>query len=81
MVRFLRATLSTRISRKNSMSHDGLQLVLELYYDGKLSMLKIVDNIGDIYGRTNIDSDHLQDDEIRVARVSLKPCRVNLAHW
>jgi vacuolar protein sorting-associated protein 13A/C len=65
-----------------SASLNGLQLVSELYYDGKPSTLKIVDDIGivgDIYQRTNID--RLRDDEIPDTRVSLKPCRVNPAHW
>lgn len=67
---------------KISASLNGLQLVSELYYDGKPSTLKIVDDIGivgDIYQRTNID--RLRDDEIPDTRVSLKPCRVNPAHW
>lgn len=50
---------------KISATLNGLQLASDLYYDGRLSTLKIVDDIsivGDIYQRANIDRS--QEDEI-----------------
>lgn len=57
-----------------SASLSGLQLVSDLYYDGKLSTLKIVDDIsiiGDICQRANID--RFQDNDTPDTQVSLRP--------
>lgn len=54
-----------------SASLNGLQLVSDLYYDGKLSTLKIVDDIsiiGDIHQGAN---NHFQDDNTPDTQVSL----------
>lgn len=56
-----------------SASLNGLQLVSDLYYDGKLSTLKIVDDISiiaDIYQRARID--RVQDEETPNTQVSLR---------
>lgn len=56
-----------------SASLSGLQLVSDLYYDGKLFTLKIVDDIniiGDIYRRANID--RFQDDDTPDTQVSIR---------
>jgi vacuolar protein sorting-associated protein 13A/C len=56
-----------------SASLNGLQLVSDLYYDGKLSTLKIVDDISiiaDIYQHADID--RVQDDEMPNTQVSLR---------
>lgn len=52
-------------------SLNGLQLVSDLYYDGKLSTLKIVDDINitaDIYQHVHID--YLRNDEVPSTQVS-----------
>lgn len=57
---------------KISATLSGIQLASDLYYDGKLSTLKIVDDIsiiGDIYQRANID--RLQD-EVPGTQVSFR---------
>ena len=56
-----------------SASLNGLQLVSDLYYDGKLSTLKIVDDISiiaDIYQHARID--RVQDEETPNTQVSLR---------